>query len=74
MTVAGCKAENQDYVNPAYQLFCDMRFRHMNNSMMNALYVDGHVEQKAVGTVIAMDVCINPTNDLFDNNFPLAKP
>jgi prepilin-type N-terminal cleavage/methylation domain-containing protein/prepilin-type processing-associated H-X9-DG protein len=74
VTVAGCKAENQDYVNPAYQVFCDMRFRHMNNSMMNTLYVDGHVEQKAVGTVIAQDVCINPTNNLFDNNFPLMKP
>jgi len=37
-----------------------MRFRHLTNSTLNALCVDGHVETRAVGTFMVMDVCINP--------------
>jgi prepilin-type N-terminal cleavage/methylation domain-containing protein len=35
-----------------------MRFRHMNNTTMNALCVDGHVETRAVGTITPLDICI----------------
>lgn len=40
--------------------FCFMRFRHLNNSAMNALYCDGHVETKQLGDVLAQDICVNP--------------
>lgn len=36
-----------------------LRFRHMNNTVLNALCVDGHVETRAVGTFMVLDVCIN---------------
>jgi prepilin-type N-terminal cleavage/methylation domain-containing protein len=36
-----------------------LRFRHENNTTLNALCVDGHVESRAVGTFMVMDVCIN---------------
>jgi prepilin-type N-terminal cleavage/methylation domain-containing protein len=36
-----------------------MRFRHLNNTTLNALCVDGHVETRAVGTFMVLDVCIN---------------
>lgn len=36
-----------------------MRFRHMNNTMANFLYCDMHVSAKALGTVLAKDVCLN---------------
>jgi prepilin-type N-terminal cleavage/methylation domain-containing protein len=36
-----------------------MRFRHLNNTTLNALCVDGHVETRAVGTFMVMDICIN---------------
>jgi prepilin-type N-terminal cleavage/methylation domain-containing protein/prepilin-type processing-associated H-X9-DG protein len=39
--------------------FTFMRFRHMNNTTVNALYVDGHVESKVLGQVVAKDVCAN---------------
>lgn len=39
--------------------FCYMRFRHLNNSAMNALYCDGHVESKQLGDVLAQDICVN---------------
>jgi prepilin-type N-terminal cleavage/methylation domain-containing protein/prepilin-type processing-associated H-X9-DG protein len=38
---------------------CNMRFRHMNNKICNALYCDGHVEGRVIGTVIARDICVN---------------
>jgi prepilin-type processing-associated H-X9-DG protein/prepilin-type N-terminal cleavage/methylation domain-containing protein len=38
---------------------CDMRFRHMGNKICNALFCDGHVEGKLLGTVIAKDICVN---------------
>jgi prepilin-type N-terminal cleavage/methylation domain-containing protein/prepilin-type processing-associated H-X9-DG protein len=36
-----------------------MRFRHMNNTRVNALFVDGHVESRALGDVKALDICLN---------------
>lgn len=35
-----------------------LRFRHLNNTAMAALCVDGHVETRTVGTFMVMDVCI----------------
>jgi hypothetical protein len=36
-----------------------LRFRHENNTTLNALCVDGHVETRTVGTFMVLDVCIN---------------
>ncbi len=44
---------------PSYGLSY-MRFRHVNNKMCNALFVDFHVESKAIGTVLARNICLNP--------------
>jgi prepilin-type processing-associated H-X9-DG protein len=38
-----------------------MRFRHMNNTTGNFLFVDGHVESRALGQVNAIDISVNPT-------------
>ncbi len=35
-----------------------LRFRHLNNTTLNALCVDGHVESRAVGTFMVLDACI----------------
>ncbi len=37
-----------------------MRFRHLNNKSCNFLFGDFHVERRALGTVLARDVCVNP--------------
>jgi len=39
---------------------CEMRFRHMNNKAANFLFVDGHVDSRQIGQVIAKDICVNP--------------
>ncbi len=42
---------------------CFMRYRHMGNTTTNVLFVDGHVESRALGQVILSDLCTNlPTN------------
>jgi prepilin-type N-terminal cleavage/methylation domain-containing protein/prepilin-type processing-associated H-X9-DG protein len=38
---------------------CNMRFRHMNNKVCAALFCDGHADSKAIGTVLARDICVN---------------
>ncbi len=45
--------------NPDY-FATHLRFRHLTNTTMNALCVDGHVETRAVGTFMVLDICINP--------------
>ena len=35
-----------------------LRFRHMQNTTLNALCVDGHVETRTVGTFTCVDICI----------------
>jgi len=37
-----------------------MRFRHMNNTTCNILFLDGHCESRVLGTVVAQDICMNP--------------
>jgi len=62
VTLATLKAENSDDYNPGgWNFFCDMRFRHMNNTTVNSLFVDGHVDSRILGEVVAKDVCANIT-------------
>ncbi len=37
----------------------EIRFRHMNNTSMNALCLDGHVESRLVGSAMVTDFCTN---------------
>lgn len=37
----------------------NLRFRHMNNTFLNALCLDGHVESRKVGTVMIKDIYTN---------------
>ena len=66
-----CLAENIDYINTStgWDTASDQRYRHMNNTMMNALFVDGHVESRLIGSVYVLDVCLNPLTS-FDKNYP----
>jgi prepilin-type processing-associated H-X9-DG protein len=41
-----------------YASSCAMRFRHMNNTTGNFLFIDGHVESRVLMQVTAMDVSI----------------
>jgi prepilin-type N-terminal cleavage/methylation domain-containing protein/prepilin-type processing-associated H-X9-DG protein len=45
-------------VNDNYNSLCNMRFRHMGNTTVNALFVDGHVESRPLLTVKAGDIAI----------------
>ncbi len=56
---------NSDYSNNTWNgqfgfATCNMRFRHLNNTSANFLFGDGHVESRALGTVVAQDICLNP--------------
>jgi prepilin-type N-terminal cleavage/methylation domain-containing protein/prepilin-type processing-associated H-X9-DG protein len=58
------RAANADNVNGVFSGFggwdsCNMRFRHMNNKVCNALYCDFHAGSKQIGTVVAKDICVN---------------
>jgi len=44
---------------------CDMRFRHMNNTEANFLFLDGHVEARQLGDVYAKDICVSSGNGGF---------
>ena len=61
--IVDMSAENRDLlginVNAAYNPQCEMRFRHMNNTVVAAAFVDGHVESRLIGSVIAKDICLN---------------
>jgi prepilin-type processing-associated H-X9-DG protein len=50
---------NNDDVATNYSANCAMRFRHMGGTTCDALFVDGHVESRLLGTVTAMDISIN---------------
>jgi len=65
VTKSYLNAANTDNLNGVYSGIagwdaCNMRFRHMNNKVCNALFCDGHVESKLIGTVLAKDICVNP--------------
>lgn len=59
-------AANQDYWSsgnwngPGGFDSCWMRFRHINNTVGNFLFCDGHVDSRVLGTVLAKDICLNP--------------
>lgn len=40
----------------------ELRFRHLNNTSMNALCLDGHVESRLVGGAMVNDFCTNVPN------------
>ena len=52
--------ENVDDTNPGdnYASACAMRFRHMGNTTVNALFVDGHCESRVLLQVVAKDVSV----------------
>jgi prepilin-type N-terminal cleavage/methylation domain-containing protein/prepilin-type processing-associated H-X9-DG protein len=41
---------------------CNMRFRHMNDTVANFLFLDGHVESRVMGTILAQDLCVRRYN------------
>jgi prepilin-type processing-associated H-X9-DG protein len=67
VTLSGLKYDNCDWSLPLYQgqqysmYCCNMRFRHLNNSAVNILFLDGHVENRllGVGCVVAREICCN---------------
>jgi prepilin-type processing-associated H-X9-DG protein/prepilin-type N-terminal cleavage/methylation domain-containing protein len=68
-SLVGEKYDNCDFTNPNWgsgfnpggQYQCEMRFRHLNNTTCNILFLDGHVEPFAIGTVTAKMLCVNVT-------------
>jgi prepilin-type N-terminal cleavage/methylation domain-containing protein/prepilin-type processing-associated H-X9-DG protein len=71
VTLTDLKYDNVDWTNPAdnggdqYAQWCaNMRFRHMNNTFVNLLFVDGHVESRplGVGSVVGNEICVNVDN------------
>jgi type II secretory pathway pseudopilin PulG len=54
------KKDNRDLQAGQGFFTTHMRFRHMNNTVLNALCVDGHVENRSVGTFMVLDICIMP--------------
>jgi prepilin-type N-terminal cleavage/methylation domain-containing protein/prepilin-type processing-associated H-X9-DG protein len=67
--LSALKYENTDWIGPNNwgtadnngQWQCDMRFRHMQNTTANFLYVDGHVSPLQIGQVHTIDMCVNVT-------------
>jgi prepilin-type N-terminal cleavage/methylation domain-containing protein/prepilin-type processing-associated H-X9-DG protein len=66
VTLSILKRENEDWINPtSYDgtpggLYCaEMRFRHMDNTVANVLFVDGHVEPRTMGQSLAKEYCIS---------------
>ena len=53
---------NHTYSGPGGSDECDMRFRHMNNTVADFLFLDGHVEPRVLGTVLAKDLCVRHSN------------
>jgi prepilin-type N-terminal cleavage/methylation domain-containing protein len=59
------KSFNQDTIGylsaqPYPSMFdSHMRFRHLNNTTLNALCLDGHVESRRVGEFMVLDICTN---------------
>jgi prepilin-type N-terminal cleavage/methylation domain-containing protein/prepilin-type processing-associated H-X9-DG protein len=51
--------ENVDDVDNQWYNGQGLRYRHNSNKTCNVLFVDGHVETRAIGEVLALDVCVN---------------
>jgi prepilin-type N-terminal cleavage/methylation domain-containing protein/prepilin-type processing-associated H-X9-DG protein len=71
VTIQAIQSANYDTINPIMWQLCDMRYRHMANTTLNALFVDGHVESRQIGDVRAKDVCTNMVTP-FGNFYPKA--
>lgn len=54
-----CQSAYYDSPNPVDPFKCELRFRHINNTMLNALCVDGHVEDRRAGEAMVKDFCTN---------------
>jgi prepilin-type processing-associated H-X9-DG protein len=59
------KYENSDFTTPGdwtsdrgSSYGCEMRFRHLNNTTGNFLYVDGHVESLQIGQETMLNMCV----------------
>jgi prepilin-type N-terminal cleavage/methylation domain-containing protein/prepilin-type processing-associated H-X9-DG protein len=64
VTMKILKKQNVDDQNPQnYDNVGQMRFRHEGDSTCNVLFVDGHVEARALGTVTAEDISVNYVSD-----------
>jgi prepilin-type N-terminal cleavage/methylation domain-containing protein/prepilin-type processing-associated H-X9-DG protein len=77
VTVQAIQSVNYDTINPTNWQLCDMRYRHMNNTVINVLFVDGHAESRQMGTIRATDICMNPVlpfGDFYPNVGNPAKP
>lgn len=61
VTLKTLQLENKDDYNVVWNYFCNMRFRHMTNTTVNVLFVDGHADSRKLGEVVAKDVCTNVT-------------
>ncbi|MGD0388596.1 MAG: prepilin-type N-terminal cleavage/methylation domain-containing protein [Tepidisphaeraceae bacterium] len=55
-------AKQHTYSGPGGSDSCNMRFRHMNNTTADFLFLDGHVEPRVLGTVLAQDICVRFSN------------
>lgn len=60
-----CKTSQKTENHDLQQAFTDpdgwanqLRFRHLQNTSLNALCLDGHVETRKVGTAMVLDFCI----------------
>jgi prepilin-type N-terminal cleavage/methylation domain-containing protein/prepilin-type processing-associated H-X9-DG protein len=58
-TLASIKKNNIDPTSAPWN-GPNMRFRHMNNTVMNAVFADGHVESRVIGTVMVREICMDP--------------
>lgn len=56
-TIQSLRRENTDVTGSAGYFNVSMRFRHMNNTSANMLFVDGHCETRQLGTVRGKDIC-----------------
>ncbi|HEX4053123.1 MAG TPA: prepilin-type N-terminal cleavage/methylation domain-containing protein [Tepidisphaeraceae bacterium] len=55
-------ATSHTYNGPGGSDSCNMRFRHMKDTVANFLFLDGHVEPRVLGTVLAQDLCVRREN------------
>lgn len=54
-----CNVDVDSYSGNGSPPWQSLRFRHLDNTRLNALCLDGHVETRAVGTVLRKDIYTN---------------
>lgn len=55
--IASLRLANID--NTAWDWKNFMRYRHMNNTSINVLYADGHVDSRKLGEIMRKELCVN---------------